>query len=33
MKSWLQKNVIEMYLRHNEGKSGISERFITTLKN
>ena len=33
MKSWLEKNVIEMYSRHNEGKSGIAERFITTLKN
>ena len=33
MKSWLEKNVIEMYSRHNEAKSGIAERFITTLKN
>ena len=33
MKSWLQKNAIEMYSTHNEGKSVIAERFITTLKN
>ena len=33
MKSWLEKNDIEMYLTHNEGKSVVAERFITTLKN
>ena len=33
MKSWLQKNAIEMYSTHNEGKSVIAERFIRTLKN
>ena len=33
MKSWLEKNAIEMYSTHNEGKSGIPERFIRTLKN
>ena len=33
MKSWLQKNAIEMYSTHNEGKSAIAERFIRTLKN
>ena len=33
MKSWLEKNDIEMYSRHNEGKSVISERSIRTLKN
>ena len=33
MKSWLEKNSIEMYLTHNEGKSVVAERFITTLKN
>ena len=33
MKSWLQDNVIEMYLTHNEGKSVVAEKFITTLKN
>ena len=29
----VRKKCIEMYSRHNEGKSGIAERFITTLKN
>ena len=33
MKSWLEKNVIEMYSTHNEGKSVIIERFTRTLKN
>ena len=33
MKSWLGKNDIEMYSRHNEGKSVVAERFIRTLKN
>ena len=33
MKSWLEKNDIEMYSRHKEGKSVISERSIRTLKN
>ena len=33
MKSWLEKNDIEMYSTHNEGKSVIAERFIRTLKN
>ena len=33
MKSWLEKNSIEMYSTHNEGKSVITERFIGTLKN
>ena len=32
MKSWLEKNDIEMYLMHNEGKSVVAERFIRTLK-
>ena len=32
MKSWLEKNAIEMYSIHNEGKSGTAERFIRTLK-
>ena len=32
MKSWLEKNDIEMYSAHNEGKSVIAERFIRTLK-
>ena len=33
MKSWLEKNGIEMYSKHNEGKSVIVNRFIRTLKN
>ena len=33
MKSWLQKNEIEMYSTHNEGRSVVTERFIRTLKN
>ena len=33
MKSFLQNNNIEVYSKHNEGKSVIAERFIGTLKN
>ena len=33
MKSWLEKNGIEVYSTHNEGKSVIAERFIRTLTN
>ena len=33
MKSWLEKNDIEMYSSHNEAKSIVAERFIRTLKN
>ena len=33
MKSWLEKNGIEMFSMHNEGKSVVGERFIRTLKN
>ena len=33
MKSWLEKNSIEMYAIHNKGKSVIAERFIRILKN
>ena len=33
MKSWLEKNDIEMYSTNNEGKSVVAERFIRTLKN
>ena len=33
MKSWLEKNDIEMHSRHNEGKSVVGERFIGTIKN
>ena len=29
---WLEKNAIEMYSRHNEGKFVIAERFIRTWK-
>ena len=32
MKSWLEKNYIEMYSIHNERKSAVAERFIRTLK-
>ena len=32
MKSWLQGNDIEMFSKHNEGKSVVAERFIRTLK-
>ena len=32
MKSWLEKNDIEMYSTHNEGKSVVAERLIRTLK-
>ena len=31
-KSWLEKNDIEMYWKHNEGKYVVAERFIRTLK-
>ena len=33
MKSWLEKNDVEMYSTHNEGKSVVAERFIRTIKN
>ena len=33
MKSWLQKNAVEMYSAHNDGKSVVTERFIRLLKN
>ena len=33
MKPWLEKNDIEMYSTHNEGKSVVAERFIRTIKN
>ena len=33
MKSSLEKNDIEMYSTHNEGKSVVAERFIRTIKN
>ena len=33
MKSWLEKNDIEINSTHNEGKSVVTERFIRALKN
>ena len=33
MKLWVEKNSIEIYSIHNEGKPVIAERFIRTLKN
>ena len=33
MKSWLEKNDIEMYSTHNEGKSIVAEKFMRTTKN
>ena len=33
MKSWLEKDDIEMYSTHNEGNSVVAERFIRTIKN
>ena len=33
IKSWLEKNAIELYSADNEGKSVIAERFIIILKN
>ena len=31
VKSWLEKNDIEIYSTHNKGKSVFTERFIRTL--
>ena len=33
MKSWLQKNDVDMFSTRNEGKFVVAERFIRTLKN
>ena len=33
MKSWIEKNDIEIYSIHNEGKPVVAERSIRTLKN
>ena len=33
IKSWLEKNDIEMHSTHNEGKSVVAESFIRTIKN
>ena len=32
IKSWLEKNNIEMYSTHNKGESIITDRFIRALK-
>ena len=31
-KKWLEKNDIEIYSTHNEGRSVVAEKFIRTLK-
>ena len=33
MKSWLEKNSVEMYSTHNEVKSVVAGRFVRTLMN
>ena len=33
MKPWSEKNDMEMYSTHNEGKSVVAERFIRPTKN
>ena len=33
MRSWLEKNNIDIYSTHNEGKSVVAEGFIRALKN
>ena len=33
MKSWLEKNDMEIYLSHNERKSVVTERFLRKMKN
>ena len=33
MKSWLERNDTEMYSTHNEGKSVVAVRFISTINN
>ena len=33
MKSWLEKNAIEVYSTHNEGKYVAAEGFFATLNN
>ena len=32
MKAWLEKNDIEVYSTHNEGKSVVAKKFIRILK-
>ena len=33
MKLWLEKNDLDMYSKHNKGKSVVAESFIRTLNN
>ena len=33
MKSWLEKNAIEMYSTHIKGKSAVAKGIIRTLQN
>ena len=33
IKLWLEKNDLEMYSTHNEGKSVVAERFLRLKKN
>ena len=33
VKLWLEKNDLEMYSTHNEGKSVVAERFLRLKKN
>ena len=33
MKLWLEKNSIEIYSTHSEGKSVVAERSVRILKN
>ena len=33
MKPWLQKNAVEMYSKHKEGKSAVAAKFIRALTN
>ena len=32
MKSWLEKNAVEIHSTHNEGKSAVTKRLNRTLK-
>ena len=31
MKSWLEKNAMEMYSAHNEGKSLVTDKFMNKI--
>ena len=33
MKSWIEKNEMEMFSTHNEGKSVVAKSFFRTLRN